>query len=89
MLNVRGQWIGGGGGGKVRVEGERRGSLSMVTSVALRGFVGVAKVRRERRLRGEGNVRTVLVVCLRRPAALGRPLVSILSKAGLHGSVSI
>jgi hypothetical protein len=68
-------------GGKVRAEGERRASRSMVTSVALRGFVGVANVRLERRL-SEGHGMCGLAACLRRAVARGRPLVIILSKAG-------
>src|SRR5271170_2483423 len=75
--------------GEVRGEGERMGSRFMVTSVALRGFVGVANVRCERRGLRERHVCRGLVDCTRRPAVLlGRVLAIILSKAGDPSSKS-
>jgi hypothetical protein len=49
----------------------------MVTSVALRGFVGVVKALRES-VPMTGHVICVLDISPRRPDALGRPLAIIL-----------
>ena len=51
----------------------------MDTSVALSGFVGVANVLRETRLK-EGHFDCTFVACLSSPAALGRPLAIILHR---------
>lgn len=67
-------------GGGVRAEGERRTSRSIVTSVALRGFVGVVKFRLERR--PTAGQACTLDAFLRRLVALRRPRDTILERSG-------
>jgi len=64
--------------GRVRAEGERKASRSTVTSVALRGFVGVVNVRLDRRPIA-GQV-CAPEACLRRLVPLGSPRDNILRK---------